>query len=181
MAKDPEDLLPNILVFSSRLPNMKFLNVPQQCKVEIRNIDMTTACAMDLGMEPADAGRYREIVFDWTVDYLDLDLVYPLGKWSMLAQRLKFLIGYLQDFLSAEGAFSIGVISHSDRPHYDDHAEDVMLRLWLEATVHAGYQPSASGAGISISDGLQLHYIKATDWDEHLDAPRQPRTEAPAK
>ena len=82
------DSMTQVLIFSSRLPAQTFVHAGKGCEVEIRHLDLATASEQDLGMSTTDLGRYQQILFDWSVNYLDLDLLYPLEEWSALAIRL---------------------------------------------------------------------------------------------
>ena len=166
-----EDNLPAILIFSSRLPSQNYVNTDTECKVEIRHINLNMAATVDLEMSPKDAGRYKEIRFDWSIDYLDLDLLYPHEEWADLSLRLAYLVEYLKPFLSSDGSITICATSYQDSAHYDEDAEEVMLGYWIRGLNIVGYEATSATPEKLSFDGLILHYTTADKWDGFISAP----------
>ena len=165
------DSMTQVLIFSSRLPAQTFVHAGKGCEVEIRHLDVATASEQDLGMSATDLGRYQQILFDWSVNYLELDLLYPLEEWSALAIRLSQLLAFLQQFLCIGGAFKIGVTSYKGCQHYDDDAEIFMLECWIAGLKYVGLEPVCGSPGRIEFEQLVMLYCTAKEWDQSLEAP----------
>ena len=163
--------LPNILVLTPRLPDQRFTQFEGEYHMEIYNIDLPTSSVHDLEIDSIVTGKFQEIWIDWTVDYLEVDLVYPLEQWDSQARHLSYIVDYLQNLLTAEGHIMLGITTQKGKPHYDDHIEDYQLCLWNKAVIHAKYQPKVFKDGIYFYKGLQMCAIQDANWELAINAP----------